>query len=156
MTEPRESLSSRIVVPVAVAVLVALLAGGTAPWWWDRVFSPTSTTSPGSTVAPPTLGPTPATSIVVPSPSGASGSGGPQLGGCVLTITYPFATIRDEPRHDATETGDVPEGDYEASNTTLADWAGREERWFEITASGRTGWIVYNGIMIESKSAECP
>lgn len=155
MAEPRESLQSRILVPVAIAVLGALLVGGSAPWWWDRVFPPASTTSPGSTVAPPTFGPTPAISIDVPGPTAAV-SVTPELSGCVLTITNPFATIRDQPSHQATEIGDVPAGEYPSMESTLVDWAGRDERWFKITASGRTGWIVYNTIMIESKSADCP
>lgn len=37
-----ESIFSKIAIPVLVAVLIALIAGGTAPWWVDKVFPPES------------------------------------------------------------------------------------------------------------------
>lgn len=74
----------------------------------------------------------------------------------MLTISNPFASIQEQPSHASAEVGDVPAGDYATSGTKVVNWGGRDERWFEITASGRVGWIVYNNITVESKSAECP
>lgn len=37
-----ESIFAKIAIPVLVAVLIALIAGGTAPWWVDFVFPPES------------------------------------------------------------------------------------------------------------------
>jgi hypothetical protein len=42
-----ESILAKIAIPVAVAVLIALIAGGTAPWWVNVVFPP-ETASPAS------------------------------------------------------------------------------------------------------------
>ena len=155
MQEPRESMSSKIVVPLVVVVLGALLVGGSAPWWWKIIFSDqNATSSPGLTVRP-TTGPTTITSDDSLTPTPAPPTVAPN-GGCVLTIANPFATISEKPSHDSTEIGDVPSGDYQPSDSRVVNWGGRDERWFEITASGRTGWIVYNSVIIESKSSECP
>ncbi len=37
---PSETAQSKIIVGIVVGVAVALITGGTAPWWWNRVFSP--------------------------------------------------------------------------------------------------------------------
>jgi hypothetical protein len=37
-----ESIFSKIAIPVLVAVLIALIAGGTAPWWVGKLFPPES------------------------------------------------------------------------------------------------------------------
>jgi hypothetical protein len=150
--QPRESLSSRIVAPLLVVVLGAILVGGSAPWWWERIFPPRVTPSPGQTFTP-TVGPTTASGET---PATTSASPTPPVAGCVLTISNPFASIREEPSHSSMEVGDVPQGEYPTSNTRIVNWGGRDERWFEITASGRTGWIVYDNILVESKSSECP
>ncbi|HET7082734.1 MAG TPA: hypothetical protein VFJ00_03375 [Candidatus Limnocylindria bacterium] len=50
-----ESIFSKIAIPVLIAVLIALIAGGTAPWWWDRVFPPESASpseQPSETASP--------------------------------------------------------------------------------------------------------
>jgi hypothetical protein len=55
-----ESIFSKIAIPVLVAILIALIAGGTAPWWVDKVFPPASaspTSSPPSETATPTAQP---------------------------------------------------------------------------------------------------
>lgn len=151
--EPRESLSSKIIAPLLVVVIGAILVGGSAPWWWEVIFPTTVTPAPGQT-STPTAGPT--------TPSGETQAPtsvpptAPSVGGCVLTITYPFATINEEPSHASPAVGDVPPGDYPTADTRIVNWGGRDERWFEITASGRTGWIVYNNVLVDSKSSECP
>ena len=152
--QPRESTTSKILAPLIVLVLGAILVGGSAPWWWELIFpGPTSTSSPSRTITP-TTGPTGAASgaVETPSPDPTSIA----ADGCVLTISNPFATIREEPSHASTEVGDVPTGDYATSDTKEVNWGGKDERWFEITADGRVGWIVYNTIMVEAKSADCP
>lgn len=153
--EPRPSIFEKVTAPLVVVVLGTLLVGGSSPWWLKFIF-PTPTPIPGATITPtstPTSGPTLIT-IGPTTPPTSPPTVGPNTG-CVLTITNPFATISEEPSHDSTEIGDVPAGDYATSDTRMVDWAGRDERWFQITASGRTGWIGYNTIMVESKSAEC-
>ena len=151
--QPRESISTKILVPLIVVILGALLVGGSAPWWWEIIFpDPTATSSTGPTIRP-TTGPTMG-SLDPQTPTPVPPTDVPQEG-CVLTINNPFATIRMEPSHSSEEIGDVPAGDYATSDTRIVDWAGKDERWFEITASARTGWIVYNNIMVESKSADC-
>jgi hypothetical protein len=50
-----ESIFSKIAIPVLVAVLIALIAGGTAPWWVDKVFPPESASpnpQPSATATP--------------------------------------------------------------------------------------------------------
>ncbi len=37
---------------VAIAVLIALLAGGSAPWWWNKLFGPHGRASNGSRPEP--------------------------------------------------------------------------------------------------------
>ena len=151
--QPRESTTSKILAPLIVLVLGAILVGGSAPWWWKLIFPDPVPTSPSRTLTP-TTGPTGAATGAgeTPSPDPTSIA----ADGCVLTISNPFATIREEPSHASTEVGDVPTGDYATSDTKEVNWGGKDERWFEITADGRIGWIVYNTIMVESKSADCP
>jgi hypothetical protein len=150
---PRESLASRILVPVVVAVLIALLIGGSAPWWLKFIFPDPTPTPSSSFVVPtsivPTFGPSVTESLSPSQPT-------LQLTGCVLTITNPFVSMHESADIQSTETGDVPPGQYQTSNSTVVDFAGQSQRWFEITALGRTGWVMYNTIEIESKSAECP
>lgn len=51
-----ESIFAKIAIPVLIAVLIALIAGGTAPWWVDLVFPPESasptSSQPSETVSP--------------------------------------------------------------------------------------------------------
>ncbi len=149
----RESLASRILVPVLVAVLIAVLVGGSAPWW-IKVLFPGSVETPSPTVVVPTV----VVPTFGPSVGGSFGSSKPTspLTGCVLTIKNPFVTMHESADIQSTETGDVPPGDYQTSGTTVVDFAGKSQRWFQATALGRTGWIEYNTIEVESKSAECP
>jgi hypothetical protein len=149
MSGDRESILSRILVPVIVAVFIALLAGGTAPWWLSVIFPPPPSPTPTATTFP-TAGPTPS---LTAGPTGPTA--GPQTG-CVLTITNPFVSLHESPDIASTEIGDVPRGTYAATDSTVVDFAGQSQRWFQITAVGRTGWVLYNTILIESKSAECP
>jgi hypothetical protein len=151
MSKDGDSILSKILVPVIVAVLIAIVAGGTAPWWIKILFD-------GGIGPTPTPGPVPSASSV-PTPTGPVPSTEPTsepMGGCVIEISFSFARLRERPAHDSTQIGDAPKGSYEASNTEVVDWASLSQRWFEITALGRTGWLVDDGIQIDSKSADCP
>lgn len=153
MTQPpRESLRSRVLAPLLVVVLGAVLVGGSAPWWWKEIFHDPTPAPPGQTFGHTAVPTTAPGETVAP----ASALPTAPIAGCVLKITNPFATISEEPSHSSAEIGDVPPGDYPTSATKIVNWGGRDERWFEITASGRTGWIVYNTILVDSKSADCP
>jgi hypothetical protein len=46
MPESGNSKSDSILRTVLVAVLIALAAGGSAPWWWNRLFPPAAPTVP--------------------------------------------------------------------------------------------------------------
>jgi hypothetical protein len=159
MANGGESTASKIFVGLVVTVggglVLAFLigqlglngGGGRGGTNGTPVVDPTVYRTPGVTPAnQPVTNP--------PAPTSKPTHGAP-VAGCVLTITFPFAELYQEPRHDATRVGDVPEGQYPSSNSTISNWAGKDERWFEITASGRTGWIVDDGIQVDSKSADC-
>ena len=152
MTQPpRESLRSKVLAPLLVVVLGAVLVGGSAPWWWKEIFHDPTPAPPGQTFGPTSFPTAPGESVT---PTAAPPTA--PIAGCVLKITNPFATISEEPSHSSAEIGDVPPGDYPSSTSEVVNWGGRDERWFQITASGRTGWIVYNTILVDSKSADCP
>lgn len=70
---PNEKKESGVVGQIAVGILVALIAGGTSPWWWDKFFGsssqstqPSQTTSPATPTTPPSNVPKP--SPALPSP----------------------------------------------------------------------------------------
>jgi hypothetical protein len=153
MTQSRESVSSKILV----GVIIALVAGGSSPWWLKFVIpeAAVSTTTPAPATAKPNTSSN--SSAVAP---GLSIDVGPStvqvLTGCVLTISNPFATLHEKPAVTSVETGSVPAGQYETSDTAIVQFAGQDQRWFQITAAGRTGWIQYDTILVAGKSPECP
>jgi hypothetical protein len=146
-----DSLWKLILVPVVLAVLI----GSSSPWWWDRVFPPGPPPIPAGTTGPipPTV---PGGGAQTPGPIPATIVPGGALVDCTLTVSRPFSEIRAGPNFDETRVGDVPEGTYTATETALSEWANTDFRWFKITAAGRTGWIVDNGFMFQSKSTGCP
>ena len=75
--------------------------------------------------------------------------------GCVIEVTHFAAEIKAEPDHASQTLSGVPEGTYTPIDTTVAEWAGRPEQWFQIDVEGRIGWIVDEPILL-SKSADCP
>lgn len=81
---------------------------------------------------------------------------GGSLATCVLEIDHIGADIKSEPDHGSLVLTSVPSGSYSPLATTVEDWAGRDERWFQIDVEGRIGWIVDNPILISSKSTDCP
>lgn len=150
---------------IIVAVVIAILTGGTSPWWWpwgsstkpasgrpqDSVtvaaLDPGGNGGPGAGGVPPTG----ATNGNAPTSTSAS-----SVHGCTIVISNPFAAITDTP--DPVDPGGtkIPPGSYLVLATTHMSFAGRSFLWFKITASGRTGWIPDDTILIDSKSARCP
>ena len=143
---------------IFVPVVLALLIGSSSPGWWDRVFPPAPTDVPGPVRTSAPGQPTPPPQLTVnPGPGGdVTVAPGGLLTDCTLTVERPFSEIRAGPNFDETRVGDVPEGSYLATETVLSEWANTDFRWFKITAAGRTGWIVDNSFMFQSKSAGCP
>jgi len=46
----KESLTSKLLLAILVPVAIALIAGGTSPWWWSEIFA---TEQPAPQLAPP-------------------------------------------------------------------------------------------------------
>ena len=130
-----------------VCLLVAGVIGGVIPWPPWPPPPPTPTPIPTASDGTPT--PT-ATAVVTIGPTQTASTG------CVLTISFPFASLHKSPDLQSTEISDVPRGQYQTSDTTVVEFAGQSQRWFQITASGKTGWLLYDTILVESKSAACP
>ncbi len=152
-----EQRRSPIVAPVAVGVLVALIAGGSAPWWWDRVFDPDrgpTTTTAVTTTTPipsgPTTGPVTATTARPTTTTAAA------LDGCVVTIVNPLVTMFEQPDAFGPQVGRLPTGQHQVLEWRLVPFAGSDDRWFLVSAEGRTGWIMDSTILIDTKSADCP
>jgi hypothetical protein len=142
---------------IIIGVVLALLVGGAAPWWLQYIIPPPGATpTPTTPISSASIEPTPASSpTVIPSPT-PTGTPSAPITGCVLTITNPFVSLHAEPDIQSEEIGDVPPGQYETSATAQTEFGGQAQRWFEITASSRTGWVLYDTIQIASKSADCP
>lgn len=77
-------------------------------------------------------------------------------GECRITIENPFASIREEPDPFGQEIIRIPEGTYVVEEVSVESFAGQNQRWFFITADGRSGWIEDSTIWISSKSTSCP
>ena len=91
-----------------------------------------------------------------PAPTNPGTTDSPQDStGCVIEVTHFAADIKAEPDHSSQTLSGVPEGTYTPIDSTVADWAGRPEQWFQIEVEGRVGWIVDEPILL-SKSADCP
>lgn len=90
-----------------------------------------------------------------PVPEDTAGGGGEPEGGCSVDVTFPFAEIRDEADHGSLVVSAVPEGTYAVSESTVASWGGRDERWFRLEVDGRTGWILDDPMLL-TKSGACP
>ena len=62
---PNEKKETGIVGQIVVSILVALIAGGTVPWWWDKFFG---SGSPPTQPSPKPHSPVIEPRIVQPSP----------------------------------------------------------------------------------------
>jgi hypothetical protein len=149
VTEPRESFLAKLGLAVVAPVLVLVLAGGSSPWWLPVIF-PSS--SPGPSVPSHSSGQT--TPRQTPGASGTVESSGP-VGDCVITIQNPFVDLHEDPEPFSQVIIRVPPGDYAVSDTAQGDFAGGQQRWLQITADGRTGWIEDNTFNVEDKSGGC-
>ena len=151
MTGPRESFLSKLGLAVIAPVLVILLAGGSSPWWLPVIFPSSSPgpTAPSHSTGQTTPRPTPRQTL-----GGTTESSGP-IGDCVITIKNPLVDLHEDPEPFSQVITRVPEGDYAVSDTAQDDFAGGQQRWLQITADGRTGWIEDNTINIDAKSAGC-
>jgi len=149
MTEPRESFWAKLGLAVIGPVLVILLAGGSSPWWLPIVFPSASAgpSAPDGSTGPPTPSPT-------AGESGTVETSGP-IGDCVITIANPLVDLHEEPGPFTQVSIRVPPGEYAVSNTADVSFAGGQQRWLEITAEGRTGWIEDNTFNVDSKTAGC-
>ena len=64
-----DSIVAKIAVPVLVGLILALVAGGTSPWWWNTLFptsSPAIATPSPPPVTPPPADDTPSPATVTP------------------------------------------------------------------------------------------
>jgi hypothetical protein len=149
VTGPRESFLSKLGLAVIAPVLVILLAGGSSPWWLPVIFPPSS---PGPSAPSHSTGQ--ATPRPTPRASGPFESSGP-IGDCVITVTNTLVDLHEDPEPFSQVIMQVPPGDYAVSDTALDDFAGGQQRWLQITADGRTGWIEDNSFNVDAKSAGC-
>jgi hypothetical protein len=112
-----------------------------------------------SPATPPTL--TPAVVATAPqatstptTPPGAKPTAIPP-NACILTITNPFASLKQTPSHTGLHLLNVTPGEYRSMANQVVTFAGRQERWFQIQSEGHVGWIVDDGIQISSKTSLC-
>lgn len=171
---------SPILQPIVVGVVIALLVGGSAPWWWDKVFPPetpgASATTDGSdsdsgSGTDLSIGNDIAEDGFEESEEAADGDAalsgggdddtgttedGASSGACEIVIQNPLVTLHEEPDNFGLEVGGVAPGTYIVENVTTVTFANNPQRWFLITANGRSGWLQDSTILIDSKSAGCP
>ena len=130
---------------IILAVTVALLAGGSAPWWWDKFFPIAKTPVPTPTPSTPTPTPT-------PTPTAS-----PDSLNCILTISNTLVPLMSKPERFSQELTRVRPGNYTSLDYVTANFGGlKEEGWFKIESEGRQGWIVNDTWTINSKSSKCP
>ena len=121
----------------------------------DPASGPTAVQSPPTTPASASVSTSiPATAVTL-STSQPPNPGASSTTDCILTISFDFAMIRSEPDMRKPELATVKSGQYTALARTTSTFAGKEFNWFQIESEGRTGWIVDDGIQIESKTLPC-
>jgi hypothetical protein len=76
--------------------------------------------------------------------------------GCRVTVTNPFAVIRETADPFGQEVVKVPGGDYAVSQVQNTTWAGKPVRWLKIQVGARSGWLEDSTFNVEAKSADCP
>lgn len=61
---------------IVIAIVIALIAGGSLPWWWEKIFPPSEPSAPAGNVAPsPTPTPSPTAENSTPTPKPRRGIG---------------------------------------------------------------------------------
>ena len=148
---------------IVVAVAVALLAGTTAPWWWDRLFKAEQQIPP---IQNPASAPLPPASVNVP-PSIDPTQGAPEdlsqlskevkpLGNCAVRIRHSLVTLRGEPSHFAMDMGRLKPGRYSVFRSAVVNFAGiQKQGWYEVEVAGRKGWIQNDGWAIDERIGQC-
>ncbi len=138
--------------PVLAAVIVALLTGGTAPWWWDRVSASSSTDTasvPRGEVTTPSQ-PSQQPTTQQPTTQGPTGAASSE---CWI-ITASLTQLRRE--MDPVASGrTIPVAQYPVLKEVDQPWAGSTIHWFHIAADGRTGWVQDNPTHMANRSDAC-
>lgn len=79
---------------------------------------------------------------------------------CQITIVtiggFSLVSIQEEPSLGAQDVIAVPAGTYQVEAVELVMFGPNEQRWFQITVSGRTGWLRDSTFNIATKSPGCP
>lgn len=127
-----------------IALSIAAFMVGDGPSPNDDDASPSTSAASASTSAPPS---TVATTLTTP-PT--------QVTGCVITVSNPFATIHEEPDTFSQEVIRLPAGSYPVEEVRNTTFGPQRQRWFRVTANGRSGWLEDSTFNIASKSADCP
>lgn len=149
---------------IIIAVVTALLVGGTSPWWIDEFFKGDSGPGNGTTRVdrdPPSSGgggQNPGDPSSGNGGSGTRGSGSGQTGsspsGCVIE-TEPLTTLRQAPSTGGREMLEVEPGSYRPTDYAIEDFAGTEKGWFQIETESQTGWVRDITPVIAEKTQEC-
>jgi len=136
---------------IMVAIVIALLVGGSAPWWWGEIFP-----KDDSPTQPPVVAPEQPFS-----PAGndneADDAAEEAPSGCVITVANPLVALKSEPDTFSQDLIAVPPGEYDMLNYNVqTDPGGNEESWFQIEVDDRVGWVRNNIFSIAGKSDACP
>ncbi len=148
MSRDRGEAGPWVVTAVIVPLVIAIVAGSSAPWWWDGVFgedgaATTRATQGTLTVSPPRTATT--TDTVEAPPSG-----------CVVSTVNPLVTLKTEPDVFSQDVVRVPTGDHAVQEVQTVETPLGSERWLKLVVEGRPGWIEDSTFNIASKSAACP
>ncbi len=76
--------------------------------------------------------------------------------GCRVTIRNPLVSLSETPSNRALTGARVPVGTYTVLAGRVVTWAGQPQRWFQIEAGGRRGWIRDSRTQIDGRSSACP
>lgn len=111
------------------------------------------TTTPGQIPTAPLVAPTSDSVPIAPSSTPTTAAPEP---GCRITVTNPFAVIRETAEPFGQEIVKVPGGEYAVSKVQNTTWAGNPTRWLKIQVGARSGWLEDTTFNVEAKSADCP
>ena len=143
---------------IIVSVIVALLVGSTAPWWWNEIFSSENESKTSGNQEQFDREPQ-----VSDQPSGTDEgeerttiTEENSASGCVVTISNKLVSLMSDPDPFSTEITSVDPGEYETIDYTVVETGPGEQGWFKINVNGREGWIKNDTWTIESKTADCP
>ncbi len=153
--------------PIIIGVVLALAVGSSAPWWWSEFFPPESPSQQGTIDDKDSNDNATASSDDTPTQSDTASGGGEDdaseddaassssTAACTIAIENPLVTLYEDTDTFGLEAGRAPPGSYAVNEIRTVDFAGKPQRWFNITAAGDTGWVQDNSILIASKSGDC-